>query len=240
MPHHDPPSLFSGPTPPAAEDHSEAPAAVPRRRGWIIGLVVALVLLAMGVWTVWHLGSWLVVQDPLAPAHAIVVLSGRLPERALEAARIYQQNVAAQIWVSQPVGPGEELSSMHISYIGEDFYNAKVLMAQGVPADAIHILEDPAANTEQEVDEIARDCRRDGAHAVIVVTSKPHTRRVRIIWQRRIGNDPRLIVRYVSDDSFEPMHWWRTTSDALDVVREWLGIANAWVGFPLQPAGEVK
>ncbi len=32
---------------------------------------------------------------------------------------------------------------------------------------------DPSANTEQEVDEIARDCRRDGAHLVIIVTSKP-------------------------------------------------------------------
>jgi len=71
---------------------------------------------------------------------------------------------------------------------------------------------------------------------VIIVTSKPHTRRVRLIWHKRVGNDPRLIIRYVSDDPFDAAHWWRKTSDALDVVREWLGIANAWAGFPLHPA----
>jgi uncharacterized SAM-binding protein YcdF (DUF218 family) len=137
--------------------------------------------------------------------------------------------------VSQPVSPAQQLAAMHIAFIGEDFYNQKVLMAQGVPPDAIRILMNPSANTEEEVDEIAGDCRRDGAHLVIIVTSKPHTRRVRLIWNRRVGNDPRAIVRYVGDDSFDPAHWWRNTEDALDVVREVLGIANAMAGFPLHP-----
>ena len=209
-----------------------------RPRHWILylSLVGVLVLLACGcLWAFLHVGDWLVVEDPLQQAHAIVVLSGRLPDRALEAARLYARNFSAQVWVSQPVGPASQLERMHIAYIGEDFYNQKVLMAQGVPADAIRILMDPAANTEDEVDEIARDCRRDEAHAVIIVTSKPHTRRVRLIWDKRVGSDPRAIVRYVSDDSFNPARWWRNTGDALDVVREVLGIANAWAGFPLHP-----
>ncbi len=100
---------------------------------------------------------------------------------------------------------------------------------------SIHILERPSVNTEEEVDEIARECRRDDAHTVIVVTSMPHTRRVREIWNRRIGSDPRLIVRYVSDDSFDRTHWWRTSQDAFDVIREVLGLANAWAGFPARP-----
>ncbi len=124
---------------------------------------------------------------------------------------------------------------MHIDYIGDDFYNQKVLMALGVPADAIRILEDPAANTEEEVDEIARDLRQERAHSVIIVTSKAHTRRVRYIWRRRIGSDPHLMVRYANDDDFDSAHWWRHSHDALQVVREVLGLANAWAGFPLAP-----
>ena len=182
-----------------------------------------------------YLGRWLVVQDPVETAHAIVVLSGQMPERAEEAARLYAQSSAAEVWVSQPVSPAVELEKMHIPYVGEAFYNQRVLMANGVPADAIRVFEDPIANTEEEVDEIARDCRRDGAHKVIIVTSKPHTRRVRIIWHRRIGDDPQLIVRYTTDDAFDPTHWWRRTPDVLDVVRESLGILNAWVGFPVRP-----
>ena len=208
-----------------------------RPRRWILYLCLGvLALLVSGcLGALLYVGRWLVVQDPLEQAHAIVVLSGHLPDRAMEAARIYQSNFAAQVWVSQPVSPGPQLEAMHIAFIGEDFYNQKVLMARGVPADAIRILMDPAANTEQEVDEIARDCRRDGAHVVIIVTSKPHTRRVRMIWNRRVGDDPRAIIRYVSDDSFDPAQWWRNTGDALDVVREVLGIVNALAGFPLHP-----
>jgi uncharacterized SAM-binding protein YcdF (DUF218 family) len=208
-----------------------------RPRRWILYLCLGvLALLVSGcLGALLYVGRWLVVQDPLEQAHAIVVLSGHLPDRAMEAARIYQSNFAAQVWVSQPVSPGPQLEAMHIAFIGEDFYNQKVLMARGVPADAIRILMDPSANTEQEVDEIARDCRRDGAHVVIIVTSKPHTRRVRMIWNRRVGDDPRAIIRYVSDDSFDPAQWWRNTGDALDVVREVLGIVNALAGFPLHP-----
>jgi uncharacterized SAM-binding protein YcdF (DUF218 family) len=208
-----------------------------RPRRWILYLFILcfLALFGGGVWAILSVGQWLVFEDPLQQAHAIVVLSGELPDRAIEAARIYQRSFAPQVWVSLPVSPAPELQRMKIAYIGEDFYNQKVLMAQGVPPDAIRILMGPSANTEQEVDEIARDCRRDEAHAVIIVTSKPHTRRVRLIWNKRVGNDPRAIVRYASDDPFDPGHWWRSTSDALDVVREVLGIANALAGFPLHP-----
>jgi uncharacterized SAM-binding protein YcdF (DUF218 family) len=206
-----------------------------RPRRWIIYLAILALLAGGCLWAILRVGRWLVVQDPLGPAHAIVVLSGHLPDRAEEAARIYRLNFAPQVWVSLPVGPGEQLERMRIAYIGEDFYNQKVLMAQGVPADAIRIFTQPIANTEDEVDEIARDCRRDQAHVVIIVTSKAHTRRVRLIWNRRVGSDPRAIIRYVSDDPFDPGRWWRTTSGALDVVREVLGIANTVAGFPLHP-----
>lgn len=182
-----------------------------------------------------HLGQWLVVEDPLARADAIVVLSGRMPDRAMEAARLYQQEFAPRVWISRPTSPAAELERMHIAFLGEEFYNQKVLMAEGVPADAIRILEQPSVNTQEEVDEIARDCRSVAAHNVILVTSKAHTRRVREIWKRRVGSDPRLIVRYTRDDPFDPTHWWRTSQDALDVVRETLGLANAWAGFPARP-----
>ena len=68
-----------------------------------------------------------------------------------------------------------------------------------------------------------------------MVTTKPHTRRVKAIWKRLVGNSPRLMVRYASQDGYDGVHWWRRTSDALDVVRELLGLANAWAGFPVQP-----
>jgi uncharacterized SAM-binding protein YcdF (DUF218 family) len=208
----------------------------PKLRRWLIRGGTLVVLAAAGIVVFLNIGQWLVVRDPLVHADAIVVLSGRLPERALEAARLYHAGYAEQIWISQPVSPAEELKAMNIFFLGEDFYNEKVLLAQGVPVDAIHILEQPSANTEEEVREISQTLRWNNSHSVIVVTSKPHTRRVRTIWRKLVGSDPHAIVRYANDDPYDGAHWWRHTRDALDLVRETLGLLNAWAGFPVRPS----
>ncbi len=181
-------------------------------------------------------GSWLVVEDPLVHADVIVVLSGRLPERALEAARVYQAGYAEQVWISPPIAPVDELKAMKISFLGEDFYNEKVLMARGVPPDSIRIMDRPNANTEAEVRQTAEAMHTLDYHSVIIVTSKAHTRRVRTIWRKLVGSQPRMMVRYAQDDSYDGAHWWRHTQDALDVMRESLGLLNAWAGFPLRPS----
>ncbi len=186
-------------------------------------------------WAIRGVGQWLVVQDALEPAQAIVVLSGRMPVRAREAAEIYRQGFAAQVWITRPASPEEELRQMGIGFVGEEFYNQRVLIQLGVPTDAIRVLDKPVINTEQEVLEISDALRQEGGSKVIVVTTKPHTRRVKAIWKRLVGNSPRLMVRFASQDGYDGAHWWRHTSDALDVVRELLGLANAWAGFPVQP-----
>ncbi len=206
------------------------------RRAPII-IAVLLVFAGVATWGFRHVGRWLVVQDELEPAHAIVVLSGRMPARARQAAEIYRQGFAAQVWVTRPVSAAAELQQMDIPYVGEDFYNEKVLMHLGVPFDAIRVLEKPIVNTEEEVREIAEELRREGGQKVIVVTSKPHTRRVKAIWKVRVGENPRLLARYASEDDYDADHWWRHTHDALYVVREVLGLANTWAGFPVLPAG---
>jgi uncharacterized SAM-binding protein YcdF (DUF218 family) len=209
---------------------------VARRRRWIAAMGVLLLLLAGASLTIRHVGSWLVVQDRLEPAPVIVVLSGRMPERAREAAAIYGQGFASEVWISRPTSPAEELEEMGIAYVGEEFYSARVLMKLGVPSDAIRVLDRPAENTLEEVDGIAAELKRAGDKKVIMVTTKAHTRRVRFIWHKRVGDSPRAIVRFARDDSYDGSHWWRTTAGALDVVREVLGLANAWAGFPVRPA----
>ena len=206
-----------------------------RKRRWLILVGIFTVLAGAAATLFFTVGEWLVVEDQLAHADVIVVLSGRLPERAVEAARVYKAGYADQVWISPPVSPASDLKAMNISYLGEDFYNEKVLIAQGVPPDAIHILERPDANTEAEVRQTVEDLRDMDFHSVIIVTSKPHTRRVRTIWRELVGSEPRMIVHFAPDDPYDGSHWWRRTSDALDVTRETLGLLNAWAGFPLQP-----
>jgi uncharacterized SAM-binding protein YcdF (DUF218 family) len=195
----------------------------------VAGLIVALVIF-FGV------GRWLVVEDPLVKATAIVVLSGAMPLRAIEAAKLYREGYAPEIWLTHSTEPGETLERMGIPFSGEDYYNARVLIHEGVPAETIHVLEPRIVNTADEIKVVAGALGRESNRTVIFVTTKAHTRRVRLLWRTLVPGRGRAIVRAASGDPFDPRHWWRTTSDALDVVREVLGLLNAWAGLPLHRA----
>ncbi len=109
-------------------------------------------------------------------------------------------------------------------------------MHEGVPSNAIHVLEQPINNTADEITVIAAELERERGSAVIIVTTKAHTRRVRALWRDLPGGRGRAIVRAAPTDTFAPDHWWRSTGDSLEVVREILGLLNAWAGLPLHPS----
>ena len=193
-------------------------------------------LLFVVLFVFFNLGRWLSVEDPLQKTDAIAVLSGRMPDRALEAARLYKDGYAPEVWLTHSTEPGATLQELSVVFTGEDAYDKQILVHEGVPENAIRILDPPIVNTADEMRTIGQAVKQGKSHKVILVTSKVHTRRARTLWRRLSQRDGDAIVRGVSDDPFDPAHWWRTTGDALDVVREVLGMLNAWAGLPLRPA----
>jgi len=209
---------------------------VSRRRGRALALVAAVGCgLILGMVVFFGVGRWLVVEDPLGKARAIAVLSGGMPLRAKEAAKLYREGYAPEIWLTHSAEPAATLGEMGIPFAGEDSYSARVLMHEGVPAGAIRVLDPPIVNTADELNAIAA-LAKEKDRTAIIVTTKAHTRRVRLLWQRLGSGRGSAIVRAASEDPFDPRHWWHSTSDALDVVREVLGLMNAWAGLPLHPA----
>jgi len=198
-------------------------------------LLVLLVLLAGALIAVRQAGHWLVREDPLSQAGVIVVLSGGMPYRAEGAAKVFRLGYAPEVWVSRPESPASDLQELGIHYVGEEDYNREILTHQGVPDSAVRIFPEAVVNTAQEVEEIAREMRRTGKTSVIIVTSPQHTRRVKVLWKKIVGDEPKLIVRAAAEDPFDAGHWWGNTRDALAVVREYLGLANAWAGLPVRP-----
>jgi hypothetical protein len=218
-----------------SDNYASAPPKQPPR--WRLLAVCAGVFGFLALAVFLGVGRWLVVEDPLHPAQCIVVLSGAMPVRAIEAARLYRQGVAPAVWLTRAEEPAASLKAMDIPYVGEDFYNLRVLVHQGVPPEAIHLLSKPIVNTADEIQVVSEELKPGSP--VIIVTSKVHTRRVRVLWHKLAGGRGEAIVRAASDDSFDPQHWWRSTTDALDVVREVLGLLNAWSGLLLHPSKPV-
>ena len=200
----------------------------------LLWLLTGAVLFGM-VMVFLHIGQWLVVQDPLQPADAIAVLSGAMPERALEAARVYKQGYASRVWLTHSAEPGATMAKLSISYVGEEEYERQILIREGVPVDTIEVLDPPIVNTADEMQTIAEALKKQRLRTVILVTSAVHTRRTKTLWNMIANDSGVAFVHPVSDDSYDGAHWWRNTHDALDVVREVLGLANAWAGLPLRP-----
>lgn len=207
----------------------------PARRRVLIVCILLLALVAAGIFAFRGLGRWLIREDPLAQAGVIAVLSGGIPYRAEAAAGLYRQGFASEIWLTRPDSPARQLTAIGIHFEGEEDYNREILLHDGVPASAIRVLPGIIVDTEDEIREITSAMRDSRDAGVIIVTSPPHTRRVRALWRRLAAPNQHAIIRAASPDPFDRDHWWRNTRDAFAVLREILGLLNTWTGLTVRP-----
>lgn len=199
----------------------------------VIGVLVTVTVCAIVAFR--HAGRWLIQEGPLSHADVILILSGSMPYRAEEAAKVYRAGYASEIWLTRPVSPAAELQTMGIHYESDEDYNAAVLTKLGVPSSAIHVLPGEIVDTEQELEEARSQMSREGKSSIIVVTSLEHTRRAGALWHKLFGSNPRAIIHGAAEEPFDADHWWRNTRDSLAVTREYLGLLNVWTGLHIRP-----
>ncbi len=207
------------------------------------GLVVsiAFVFTVLGLVYIGHpfllqgLGGYLVVDDPLERASAIVVMGGEIPFRAMEAAELYKSKWAPKIILARGKRGDEyyALRSLGIDIREERDYNRAILLRLGVPNDAIILLDDEVENTVQEITSILSLLRARGYLPIIIVTSKAHSRRTAAIWNYLTRGNPKAIIRWAKRDPFVVDGWWAKRGFAFVVLREYLGLMNLWLGLPM-------
>jgi uncharacterized SAM-binding protein YcdF (DUF218 family) len=183
-----------------------------------------------------EIASFLIVEDPLLPAAAIVALGGQTPFREMEAATLYRSGLATQVFIVReaPNAESDALKRLGIKKPQTWELARAVLIQQGVPPEAIVIPKDEGIGTLEELQAVYNDLEPKDA-PVIFVTSKYHTRRTRLTWHYVTRGRSQAIVRAASGDPFDPERWWQQRSYALSVVREYLGLANYYAGFPVAP-----
>jgi uncharacterized SAM-binding protein YcdF (DUF218 family) len=191
------------------------------------------VLVAVGYYSLPLLGHWLVREDPIRPADAIAVLAGSFPERAIEAADLYRDGYAPEIWLTLPVKQASGGHTWPAQYPREVVKNFQVLQFLGVPKDAIHVLAMPIVNTADELNAIDSGMKETGDSSVIIVTNKAHTRRVHSLWDKYHLGDADVLVHGVTDDSFSPARWWKDPVSRGQAVHEFLGMLDLWAGLPV-------
>lgn len=222
----------------ASRPHTMPPARRLRRLALLTTVVAAgLAAVVVGLPA---LGLWLVVADPLAPSDAIFVVAGVPPVREVEAAALYHRKLAPVVGLSRArerntlaralarLPPGQAVTS-------------GVLLTLGVPDRAILRLEREVENSVEELRHIAEVSQARGYRRIILVSSPPHTRRIRMIWDAGRSGITAL-VHPTPYETFDQTQWWRSRHGVETVVHELGGMLNFTLGsvLPTFDAGEAR
>jgi uncharacterized SAM-binding protein YcdF (DUF218 family) len=196
----------------------------PVRRILVRTAAAAVLILAVsGIGFLPFAGRYLVYQDPLEKADAVIVLAGTRVERWLEGVELYRGGWAPQIVIS----PGRiedaerELRSMGIRFPSDAELARDAMLQMKVPVTAVETIPESLDNTAQEAAAVHQLASERRWTRLIVVTSKYHTRRARFAFVREFkGTDVRILMRASRYDTSTPERWWRHRADSRYVMSE--------------------
>jgi uncharacterized SAM-binding protein YcdF (DUF218 family) len=202
------------------------------KRFFLRGALIAAPLLILAAFAFPRLGGWLVVQDPLEKADAIFVLGGSRFERPLEAVDLFNEGWAPRIMLFRQLKDygEEELVRRGFPFPLESDVQAEALVRLGVPAPAVIVLGEQDS-TKDEAGTIRDASVTNGWSRVIVVTSKQHTRRSRLVIARRLqGTGVTLIMRYSRYDRSDTDRWWARRGTLRFTLFETQRLFGYWIG----------
>lgn len=194
--------------------------------------IVLAPILILGIYGLSRLGSFLVVQDPLDKADAIIVLGGTMYERQLEAVDLYRAGMAPRIFLFREISDwGElELIKRGIPFMRAVDLQIDAMEKVGVPRDAITIL-DQANSTADEADHVYDLVTSRHFSRVIIVTSKQHTRRARLVMGRRMASTGTAVIMRASRyDQANTERWWSERSTLRFTLFESQRLLGYWIG----------
>jgi uncharacterized SAM-binding protein YcdF (DUF218 family) len=201
------------------------PVGTGRTRRVIIRLaaIVLALILAATICFFPFAGRYLVVEQPLQHADAIVVLAGTRAERWLEAVDLFRAGWAPQIVLSRGrIEDAEErLREMGIRFPQDAELVRDAMVQMKVPDTAITLLPESLDNTAQEAASARRVVVAARWTRIIVVTSKFHSRRVSYAFRREFRGLPvQVILRTTRYDTAVPERWWASRQDVRFVTSE--------------------
>ncbi|MEJ5314630.1 MULTISPECIES: YdcF family protein [Anaerolinea] len=186
-----------------------------------IGLILAgigLFCLCSALFVLGALGNFLVVNEPLQPADAVVVLSGGELDRLEKAVNIIKAEKARYLILT------ETQETTESGWKTAD-YLASEAHQRGIPVPQIVITRKVATNTQEEAIATLDILKERGWNTLIVVTDPYHTRRSQLIFQQVLSKEP---VEFIVVSSKEPRLnawlWYLDRDSRNSVVRELISL----------------
>ena len=188
--------------------------------GSLTGVLILLILLpVLAEVGLWGLGTYLVVDDTKGKVvDAVVVLSGGTgDERLAEAAKIYHNNYAEWIILTE-ISDSEEDGPSLVTTAAKDL----LVSEYGIPDYAVIITERPVSSTYSEARDVMKLMLREGLQSCIVVTDPFHTRRTRIVFSDEfLPRDLTMYVYPAGNHWYAASTWWMSAEGRDATLREY-------------------
>jgi uncharacterized SAM-binding protein YcdF (DUF218 family) len=182
------------------------------------GAILAASLAAAWLLTVRGVGWWLDFGEAPVKSDAILVLAGNF-ERPAYAAELFAAGDAPEIWIGRPrrLPSLAQLDAMGISYPREEDVDREILLKLGVPKERVRLYGRDLNSTADEGEALRAEFPPAGKK-ILVVTSRYHARRARLILRRVL---PEAEIRVAAKPDAEGgRRWWGDKEMAQNGISE--------------------
>lgn len=171
--------------------------------------------------------TFLIHEDSLQRADAMIVLSGGGYDRGNEAAKIYHSGYVSKI-ICTGGNPVTEMKVFGIDTLESDMTVAN-LHRHNIP-DSVIIDLRKGTSTKEESVIILDYCQKYSIKKVIIVSSLLHTRRAREVFHEKLHSAGiELIMHGAPSSRFDEMQWWKSEEGLIAVNNEWIKQFYYWM-----------
>lgn len=173
-------------------------------------------------------GSWLIVEDPVETADAIKVMAGDFPAVLLEAVDLYRSGEGKAIVFSPETRPAawDELEKRGVHAPFSADLNRSSALQLGVAEEDIWVLGPPVQTSREELGVLKGLLIERGVRRLIIVATKPHTRRCRLIAREVLVPEIQVAIKPSRYDDFDPSNWIENRFYFKSVVNEYQKLVN--------------
>ncbi len=191
-------------------------------------VVITIILIILWAVAAPIFAKLLIVDKPLEHAEAILVLSGSAvyQERVRRAAELYKQGMASVVFITDDVSRAgwSKTEQRNPPFVDLE---RKALISDGVPPDAIRVLNGEVRSTIDEARAFKAEVETRPIASVMIVTSAYHSRRALWTFEHVLaGRNVEIGMTTAPNGvrSPNPSVWWIT-------ARGWPMVAGEYVKF---------
>ena len=185
-------------------------------------IIVILLTLPFATYRFWlpEIANYLIVQDKLAPADVIVVLSGN-GSRYRHAAKLFKEGYANYVLLDY-----NEEDTFNV--LGVKFDPQKMIkdfaVSNGIPSDRI-LTEGRCTSTYEDILYAKENISKNQFKSAIIVSNNFHMRRVYLTFQKIFKEDTVKAIFIpvpMEISGVNPDIWWTNEDDFLKVINEYI------------------